>query len=86
MHHPVVAGLQQHRDGRARHLLARIDGAHIGLEQAHAAHGFMHRRRAQGREAVGCCLVGTLNIAVNHTEFVHLNLLSVVGLLTGPSS
>src|SRR5256885_1609070 len=68
MHHPVVTGLQQHGDGRARDLLARIDGAHIGLEQAHAAHGLVDGGRAQGSQAVGGRAVGTLDRSEEHTS------------------
>jgi hypothetical protein len=42
VHHPVVAGVQQHRDGGAGHLRARVDRPHVGLHQADAAHGLVH--------------------------------------------
>ena len=42
MHHPIVAGMQQHGDGRAGDLRAGIDRPHIGLHQADAAHRLMH--------------------------------------------
>ncbi|MNT17447.1 hypothetical protein D3C72_1525940 [compost metagenome] len=74
MHHPVITGLQQHGDGRARYLLARVDGAHIGFEQADAAHGLVHRGRAEGSQAVGSGAVGALDVTVNDSEFVHGNI------------
>jgi hypothetical protein len=50
MHHPVVARVQQHGDGRARDLRAGVDGPHVGLQQADAAHGLVHRGAAEMRQ------------------------------------
>jgi hypothetical protein len=51
MHHPVVTRVQQHRHGRARHLRAGIDGAHVRLHEADTAHGFVHSGRAECAKA-----------------------------------
>jgi hypothetical protein len=51
MHHPVVARVQQHGDGGARDLRAGVDRPHVGLQQADAAHGLVHRGAAEGRQA-----------------------------------
>jgi hypothetical protein len=66
MHHPVVTRLQQHRDRRAGDLHAGLDGAHVGLEQADTAHGFVHRGRAQRGQAVGGCAVCALDVSVDN--------------------
>jgi hypothetical protein len=73
MHHPVVAGLQQHVTAVPDLLAGGIDGAHIGLEQADAAHGLVHGGGAQGGQAVSSSAVGALDIAVDNSQFVHGN-------------
>src|SRR5690606_30157654 len=41
VHHPVVTGVQQHGNGSAAGVGAGVDGAHVGLHQADAAHRFV---------------------------------------------
>jgi hypothetical protein len=78
MHHPVVTGVQQHRDGRAADLRACVYRPHVGLHQADAAHGFVDRCRAERGQPVGGRAVRARDVAVNNAEFVH------GCLLTGP--
>ena len=75
MHHPVVAGMQKHRDGRAGHLRAGIDRPHIRLHQPDPAHRLMHGRGAIGGQRVGRGAVGALDVAVDDTQFGHRVLL-----------
>jgi hypothetical protein len=72
VHHPVVAGVQQHGDGGAGHLRAGVDGAHVGLHQADAAHGLVHGGRAECGQLVGDLAVGALDVAVDDAQFVHV--------------
>src|SRR5690606_18350470 len=72
VHHPVVTRVQQHGDRGAADLHVALDGAHVGLEQADTAHGFVHRGRAKRGERVGGDLVGALDVAVNDAQFVHV--------------
>ena len=71
VHHPVVAGLQQHRDRRARHLRAGVDRPHVGLHEAHATHGFVDGGRTEFRQPVGRRAVGPLDVSIDNSEFVH---------------
>ena len=71
VHHPVVAGLQQHGDGRAADLGAAVDRAHIGLHQADAAHGFVDGGHAEFGQALYRSLVGAHDIAFDDAEVVH---------------
>ena len=71
MHHPVVTGLQQHRDGRATHARALVDGAHIGLHQTDATHGLVDGGDAEAAQLFDRSFVGAVDIAFDDSEFVH---------------
>jgi hypothetical protein len=47
MQHPVVAGLQQHGDGRTAEARVGVDGPDARLHQAEAAERLMHGRDAE---------------------------------------
>jgi hypothetical protein len=72
MHHPVVARMQQHGDRRARHLRAGVDRPHVGLQQADAAHGLVHRGRTEGASASAVAAVGAGDVAIDDAQFVHV--------------
>jgi len=63
MHHPVVAGLQQHGDGRAADFCVVVDRAHVRLHQADAAHGLVDRGHAEAGQFVDGRAVGAGGVA-----------------------
>jgi len=64
--HPVVARLQQHGDRRTRDARAGIDGPHIRFEQAHLAHGLVHRGRAIVRQRIGHGRIRAGDVAIDN--------------------
>ena len=62
----VAAITAECTDGYFGDLLAAVDGTHIGLEQAHAAHGLVHGGRAECSQAVSGCAVGAGDVAVDN--------------------
>ena len=69
--HPVIAGLQQHRHGRAAQLGAGVHGPNVGAHEAHAAHRLVNRGDAELREPGDIGRVGPLDVCVNDAEVVE---------------
>lgn len=72
--HPVVARLQQHRDGRAAEARIGMDRTDARLHQPEPAERLVHGRDAEARE-----LVGRGGIRARHLAMDHADLLEGVG-------
>ena len=71
MHHPVVAGLQQHGDRGAAGMRAWVDRPHVGLHQADAAHRLVDGGDAEARQLLDRRLVRANDVALDDAEVVH---------------
>ena len=62
VHHPIVAGMQQHRDGAAADPCSGVDRAHVRLERAGPALRFVDRRDTELAERVNGLLIGAIDV------------------------